>query len=46
MTTTDAASGTSAYDILSRQAQNNSATKASTTKTGDDALASLSGDYA
>jgi flagellar basal-body rod modification protein FlgD len=45
MTTTDAASGTSAYDILSRQAQNNSATKASTTKTGDDALASLSGDY-
>lgn len=45
MTTTDAASGTSAYDILSRQAQNNSATKSSTTKTGDDALASLSGDY-
>jgi flagellar basal-body rod modification protein FlgD len=44
MATTDAASGTSAYDILSRQAQSNATTK-STAKTGDDALASLSGDY-
>jgi flagellar basal-body rod modification protein FlgD len=45
MTTTNAAaSGTSAYDIISKQAQNNSGT-GSTTKTGDDALASLSGDY-
>ena len=45
MATTDAASGTSAYDILSRQAQNNATTTKSTAKTGDDALASLSGDY-
>ena len=46
-TTTAAASGTSAYDILSKQAQNKAATSglSSTTQTGDDALASLSGDY-
>jgi flagellar basal-body rod modification protein FlgD len=42
-TTTPAASGNSAYDILSRQAQNKDTT--TSTKTGDDALASLSGDY-
>src|SRR5688572_32958290 len=41
-TTTAAASGTSAYDIISQQAKNSGT---STTKTGDDALASLSGDY-
>lgn len=48
MTTTPvAASGTSAYDILSKQTQNNGSTSGtgSTAKTGDDALASLSGDY-
>jgi flagellar basal-body rod modification protein FlgD len=47
MTTPAASSGTSAYDILSRQAQNNAAngTSSTPTKTGDDALASLSGDY-
>jgi flagellar basal-body rod modification protein FlgD len=44
MTTTPvAASGNSAYDILSKQAQNKDST--TPTKTGDDALASLSGDY-
>jgi len=44
MTTTNAAaSGTSAYDILSKQAQNKDTT--TPTKTGDDALKSLSGDY-
>jgi flagellar basal-body rod modification protein FlgD len=47
MTTTPVTSGTSAYDIISKQAQNNSASSnsSSTSKTGDDALASLSGDY-
>ena len=44
MTTTVAASGTSAYDILSKQTPTKSATS-STSQTGDDALASLSGDY-
>src|SRR5690242_5338005 len=44
-TTTAAASGTSAYDIISKQAQNKAATSSSTTQSGDDALASLSGDY-
>jgi flagellar basal-body rod modification protein FlgD len=47
-TTTAAASGTSAYDILSKQAQNNSAgsgSSSTTTKTSEDALADLSGDY-
>jgi flagellar basal-body rod modification protein FlgD len=46
-TTTAAASGTSAYDILSKQAQTSasSGTSSTTTQTGDDALASLSGDY-
>ena len=44
MTTTDPISGNSAYDIISKQAQNNSATK-SASQTGDDALATLSGDY-
>ncbi len=43
-TTTAAASGTSAYDIISKQAKS-SGTDSTTTKTGDDALASLSGDY-
>jgi flagellar basal-body rod modification protein FlgD len=41
MTTTAAASGTSVYDIISKQPQGSS----SSTKTGDDALKSLSGDY-
>ncbi|GAB2175419.1 flagellar hook assembly protein FlgD [Dongia sp. agr-C8] len=45
-TTTATTSGTSAYDIISKQAQNSGGTGSSTTtKTGDDALASLSGDY-
>jgi flagellar basal-body rod modification protein FlgD len=44
-TTTAAASGTSAYDILSKQAQNSSGSNSTTAQTGDDALASLSGDY-
>ena len=44
-TTTAATSGTSAYDILSKQAQNNSGTNSTTAQTGEDALASLSGDY-
>ncbi|WP_395018126.1 flagellar hook assembly protein FlgD [Dongia sp.] len=42
-TTTAAASGTSAYDIISKQAKSSGTD--STAKTGDDALASLSGDY-
>jgi flagellar basal-body rod modification protein FlgD len=41
-TTTAAASGTTVYDIVSKQANNGGS---STTKTGDDALTSLSGDY-
>jgi flagellar basal-body rod modification protein FlgD len=47
MTTTPVTSGTSAYDIISKQAQNNSASSGSNsaTQSGDDALASLSGDY-
>src|SRR4051812_11704549 len=48
MTTTPVTSGTSAYDIISKQAQNNSTNKTpstSTGKTSNDALASLSGDY-
>jgi flagellar basal-body rod modification protein FlgD len=46
-TTTDATSGASAFDILAKQAQNNAANKSSSSSTpnGDDALASLSGDY-
>src|SRR5687768_18617134 len=40
-TTTAAASGTTVFDIISKQANGGP----STTKTGDDALASLSGDY-
>jgi flagellar basal-body rod modification protein FlgD len=43
-TTTATTSGTSAYDILSKQAQS-SGSSTSTTQSGDDALASLSGDY-
>jgi flagellar basal-body rod modification protein FlgD len=42
MTTTAAASGTTVYDIVSKQTQNSGT---SSTKTGDDALVSLSGDY-
>ncbi len=48
MTTTDATAGASAFDILAKQAQNNAANKSSSSSTipnGDDALASLSGDY-
>jgi len=44
-TTTAAASQTSVYDIVSKQAQNGGTGSTTTTKTGDDALASLSGDY-
>jgi flagellar basal-body rod modification protein FlgD len=46
-TTTAAASGTSAYDIISKQAKGSGSASGtgSTAKTGDDALASLSGDY-
>jgi flagellar basal-body rod modification protein FlgD len=40
-TTTAAASGTTVFDIISKQANGGT----STTKTGDDALSSLSGDY-
>lgn len=41
-TTTAAASGTTVYDIVSKQTQNSGT---STTKTSDDALVSLNGDY-
>jgi flagellar basal-body rod modification protein FlgD len=41
---TDAVTGTSAFDILAKQPKTNASTS-STGKTGDDALASLSGDY-
>jgi flagellar basal-body rod modification protein FlgD len=44
-TTTAATSGTSAYDIISKQAQNSTNSNTTTTQSGDDALASLSGDY-
>ena len=44
MTTTAASAGTSAFDILSKQAANKPATT-TTTQTGDDALKSLGGDY-
>jgi flagellar basal-body rod modification protein FlgD len=44
-TTTAAASGTTVYDIISKQTQNNGSTNTTTTQSGDDALASLSGDY-
>lgn len=44
-TTTGAASGTSVYDIISKQAQNGGSSSNATTQSGDDALASLSGDY-
>jgi flagellar basal-body rod modification protein FlgD len=48
-TTTAAASGTSVYDIISKQAQSSGSSSgtnsSSTAQTGDDALASLSGDY-
>jgi flagellar basal-body rod modification protein FlgD len=43
-TTTAAASQTTVYDIISRQAQNSGSANTTAT-TGDDALASLSGDY-
>jgi flagellar basal-body rod modification protein FlgD len=42
---TDAVTGTSPFDILQKQAQSKSATSSATSQTGDDALASLSGDY-
>jgi len=45
MATTTPTSNQSVYDIISKQTQNGSSTNNSTTKTGDDALASLSGDY-
>jgi flagellar basal-body rod modification protein FlgD len=46
MTTTPVTSGSSAYDIISKAAQDKSASSSSTsTPTGDDALKSLSGDY-
>src|SRR5258705_432041 len=41
---TDAVTGTSAFDILAQKPKTSSSTN-STSKTGDDALASLSGDY-
>jgi hypothetical protein len=44
-TTTAATSGTSAYDIISKQAQSSTNSSTTTTQSGDDALASLSGDY-
>src|SRR3954447_21683026 len=44
-TTTDATSGASAFDILAKQAQSKSSSSSSTIPNGDDALASLSGDY-
>jgi flagellar basal-body rod modification protein FlgD len=47
MTTTPVTSGTSAYDIISKAAQDKSASSSTSTSTptGDDALKSLSGDY-
>src|SRR4051794_40552489 len=46
-TTTAAASGQSVYDIISKQAQGSSpnSNNTSTSQSGDDALATLSGDY-
>jgi flagellar basal-body rod modification protein FlgD len=44
-TTTAAASGTTVYDIISKQTQGSGSSNTSTTQSGDDALASLSGDY-